>query len=399
MTFPQKKLYLALLILISGMAVAVFWFTWQGIVLNRNYPYNNFLFAPNSSLSDFTDFLRPHAPAGNYFPSAFLVFYPFRGLPPTCAALLFQGIFILGLLLILHANLLRLKLELKVLLLADLTFIASYPVLICVDRGNIEILIAFCIATFLWLCSKERFGYALAILLPAICFKFYPGILLLLFCQRNRIHWAIVGALAFFFINGGCAWLLPQHATGVSQQGLRLYTERYVLGDWGTSGTASAWNMFRLVVWLIRGCWEQTFTWPMPWSMVVVTLDVYYALAFAGFLLVLRHILYVEKNFFRKAILLLLYLTVSVPGGGDYKLLHIVIALVVMILLTGQRPGDLLIVCLLAFSLIPKQELILPFIDDISASCPDVSIGVILNPMCLLTAMWVIAWGGWQQQN
>ena len=81
MPFRQRKLWLALTILIIGMALAVIWHGTQQL-LGRPYPYNTFLFAPNSSYSDFTDFMKPEMPLGNYFPSAYLLFAPFRLLPP-----------------------------------------------------------------------------------------------------------------------------------------------------------------------------------------------------------------------------------------------------------------------------------------------------------------------------
>ncbi len=400
MPFRRQKLYLSLAIMAIGMALAVIWHGWQEI-LGKTYPYNTFLFAPNSSYSDFTDFMKPEVPMGNYFPSAFLLFAPFRWLPPLLSLVIFEGLCVAGLFFLLRIALRPLQLPRGPLILSYLTLLCSYPVLFCLDRGNIEILLALCMAVSLLFYSRKQFGLSFLILLPAICFKLYPCALLFLFFRRRLLRWILLGVAGFFLINWCVGWIVPQPHETSAEPGYKFayFTARYVLGPFGISTSADAWNLFRLSVWGVYGCWHGTWAWPLPWNVNCGALAAYDVLALAGGCVLTFYVLLIETSAARKAIPILLYLTVSVPGGGDYKLIHVGTALIVLILLQERRRGDVYAVAALAFCLIPKREILLEFMGNSSSCAPDASIAIILNPLCELSTMLVLMWNGWSSQR
>jgi len=395
MDFRRRKLELALPILLGGMLLAVLWHG-TAALLRRGYPWNTFLFVPSASYTDFTDFLKPTVPAGNYFPSAYPVFYIFSSLPPLDAALLFQIIFIIGLFFLLRIALRPLDLPRHLRYLAYVTLLGSYPVLFCLDRGNIEILLSFCIGASLLLYAREKFGLSLLALLPAICFKFYPCLLLLLFFRRRLILLAVIGGGAFFLVNWAALQVFhpihPVRESYVPGFGFAYFLVHYILGPAGVSTSADAWNLFRLGVLLVHGCLHQSFSWPMPAPTVIRSLAAYCVVAIWGLALAVLYVLRMEKSLERRAIMLLLYMTISIPCGGDYKLLHVLMSLVLIILITERRPGDIGITALLALALIPKREILLGFLGNGSSGAPDASIAIILNPLCILTAMGLLFW-------
>ena len=383
-----------------GMALAVIWHGVQQ-ALGKTYPYNTFLFAPNSRFSDFTDFMKPVMPAGNYFPSAYLLFAPFRLLPPLASLAIFEGVCLLALFLLLQAALRPLALPRGLLLLSWLTLLGSYPVLYDLDRGNIEILLAICMAASVLLYSRRQFDLSFLVLMPAICLKLYPCALLLLFFRRRLLHWVFLGPVLFVLVNWSVGLIAPKLAVVHTEPGYKFFyfISHYVLGQGGISASADAWNLFRLIVWSVYGWCQHTFTWPLPNEVALTALAEYVLLALIGGLILTYYVVLIEASPARKALLLLLYLTVSIPAGGDYKLLHVGIALVILILIKECRRGDWYAVAALALCLIPKREVLLEFMGNSNSCSPDASIALILNPLCELSAMAVLIWNGWGSEG
>jgi hypothetical protein len=172
------------------------------------------------------------------------------------------------------------------------------------------------------------------------------------------------------------------------------YDARFNFGLEGLSASAGAWNAVRLGGWAVSALFGQA-AWPLPMTELVVLHRLYFAaMALLGAFLAF-HVLLVERRFARRAILLLLYITFSVPGGGAYKLMHVVTALVILILIPQRRRFDLLAVATLAFAIIPKQEIIWTRFGASDSLAPDVSIAVILNPLALLVATGLLVAGGY----
>jgi hypothetical protein len=68
-------------------------------------------------------------------------------------------------------------------------------------------------------------------------------------------------------------------------------------------------------------------------------------------------------------------------------LLYACIALALLVQIKSRRPGDILVLALISFAIIPKKMIFLSFLGNSEIGYPDISIQVILNPLCILAAM------------
>jgi hypothetical protein len=237
------------------------------------------------------------------------------------------------------------------------------------------------------------------VLFPAICFKLYPAILLLLFFRRRLFQWVVRGAAGFFLVNGALMLALPGRLIdNVSRLMYEFdaYSQAYIIGQRGVSNSANAWNYFRICVWSAYGLVHGNFHWPMPEHVVVTALGIYYKIFFVVLSVVIVTVLVAETSFARRAVLLLLYMTIAAPGGGDYKLAYLNVALVIFILIPERRQGDLLITIGLALCLIPKREVLLTFFGISDSLYYDASLNVLTNPFCVVGAMILMIRDAWQ---
>jgi len=372
--------------------------------LHKAYPYNTFLFNPDIRGSDFTagtgylTYKNPYRAGCNYFPAADLVFSTYSLLPQAIRIYSFLATTFLGLWAMLSLSLLKFVPHSGWRLATGPLLMSTYPVLICLDRGNLELLVACLVAAFCFFYARRKFLLSLCFLVSAISLKFYPVVLLLLFVRRRFLLWPFAGLAAFLLISLGCMLSYPDtlvESCRLLVSEFSAYNNRVNLDFNGYAASAGGWNCFRLAVFFVYsfGDWY----WPMPPDMVKETLQCYSLLMACLGLYLAAHVVLVETTFARRAILLLLYMTVSAPGGADYKLMHVEIALVILLVLKERRPGDLWAVGALAFCLIPKKEFFLTFMGITDSIHADASIAIILNPLCQLLAMGLLVRSGYQK--
>lgn len=417
MDFQRRKLYLAVSILIIGMAVALAWHGWQGWVLGKSYPYNTFLFLPKVRFSDLIEVLKcANSPSpylqGSYFPATYPAFRPFLCLPPALTVLLFISVTSLGLWALALATTCSLVFDPARLLPSGLLVLAtsvaltfSYPLLIGVDRGNIELLMALFVAIALLCFRYGRHRLGLLALFPCICFKFYPVLLLILFLRPRHLLQFLVVLFAFVLAS---VWSLatfePTIQTSLQfwKQNVQQMNMTYVIHFWGASGTASPWNALRSLIgtccYLISSLRPgETLVLRDNFLHPLFSLYSYLTMAASAFI-VLSTVL-VEREFFRRAVLLLLLLTLILPSGGDYRLIYANIALVVVILLPGKRRQDLLVVALLALVIVPKREIFLPFLGKSDSTFYDIPLAVLFNAPCLLVVLALLLSDTWKASS
>jgi hypothetical protein len=394
MDFRRLKLRLALQIINLGMLAALLWHAGQGWGWRRGYPYNTFL-GKYQPFSDFTDPVQAtvypspyHDHFAVYFPFTYVLAKAFLPLGPLPGAFLYLGVTSLGLCLVLLMALRpmiphrgeRLVVSLGLLL-------PSYPFLYGLDRANLELGLALLVAISLLYFRGLQWVAGLIWLLLAIALKCYPALLLALFVRPK--HWRKVVMVGMAFITISLSSLMSFPGT-LAQNALlwrsnfQFFTWHYVIGNLGLGGSASPWNTCKAVLVSLGLFYDVGF--PDP-SALYFFYNLYQPILFAVIATATLHAIFVEHEFFRRAILLLILMTVAAPSSGDYKLLFDEVALVILILLPGQRARDLMVTGLLAFVLIPKREILLLFLGPTDTTVPDVSIGILLNPPCLLLAV------------
>jgi hypothetical protein len=397
--FRRRKLLLALAIMGVGMLIAVSWAAFQRWVEHKGYPFNTFLFIPKARFSDFTDMTLVSNRA-NPYQDPFAPYLPFAW---VCLRVLFHmnssasliGLFFFslgGLFLLLDRAFIQIISHPWLRAVLALCFLGlAYPVLICLDRGNIEIALSFLAATALFCFSRNRYFAGMLCLVPAISFKLYPALFLLLLLRQRRLIWTGVCVGLFLSLT-----LLSLHALSLPLvtakeyygRNMTFFNQAYFYENYALEGSASFWNTYKIgLIAAAKLGWIAPVSFSFDSGFIQWSYRFY---LFGTIFLALGLAVYaclLEKEFLRCAMVLLLYLSVATPTGSDYRLLYANMALVLIILLKTRRRHDFWVLVLLALTMVPKKEVMLAFVGKTESDFRDVSIQVVLNPLFLLIAL------------
>jgi hypothetical protein len=413
MDHRRQKLRLALWILALGTLLAVAWHGWQGWGLGRTYPYNTYIYVQESHFTDFTgvvDFSKLSCPYEHefafYFPATYLMFQPFVWLGDRPSLWLYLLATLIGTILMQRYVLRTVVPEPVPRLLAALVLMAcSYAFVISFDRANVELAMALLVGGALLLCRRVRFGWAVFLISITILLKLYPILLLALFIRRRHFRylaWPGIICLALSILS----LMTFSRPIGTSLalwgQNLKEYNFLYMVADRGLSGSGSPWNLVKIVFLtadhlhlidlhlhpMVNGDHYSTFF--IPLSKI-------YNGVFLGLLAALvLFVTFVEREFFRRAVLLLLFVSICAQAGADYKLLWVHVALLVLIVLPTWRRFDWWAVGLMALALVPKKEILLTYLGQTDTTYNDVSIGVVLNPLLIFAAGVLLLHDSWR---
>ena len=396
--FRRRKLFLALWIMAAGMLIALICAAIQGWVLGKDYPYNTFLFSPDirfsdlSGLTTISSLSNPYIdPTAFYPPFAWLCLRLLSPLPDSISVIGCFFISLAGLFLLLVAILRPVVSKPSRRVLYSLLLMGmSYPVLFCFDRGNIEIVLAVLIASAIFFMARANHVPALLCIVPAMCLKVYPAFFLVLLLRQRKVAQIILGLLAFVAITFLSLYLLslPLKTTWeLYNRNLAFYAQSGIYENLSLEGT-SPWNAFKIAL-IAAG--NMGLIQPVDFSFDAGFIRTAYA-GYAGCMILLAagltiYACLLEKQFARCAMALLLFLAVSTPAGGDYRLLYASIALILLVVLKTKRPLDIAALILLALTMVPKKEIILTFAGHTDTVYSDVSIEAFLDPILVLTAL------------
>jgi hypothetical protein len=388
-------------ILGGGLCVGLLWTLWAQFVWHDGYPESFILGNPSGRYCDFTDNTlaaqqpNPYVdPFSVYSPTFFLLFRALSWSDDSSLILVY--FFSLTSLALLLARLLRPVTPgpWKEVSLAFLFLGISYPVLFCLDRGNIEIMMAPFIGWGLYFYSRRRDVAGTVCLFPAICLKFYPGLLLVLLLRRRKAGLAVLCGLGVIGINLASSCLFPASPAQLwtaYRENLTFWRDFYYLENSALEGSASLWNAGKIVLIALQ---DMQFIRPITFSFdgpfilaacqVYSTLLAVFALACAGYAW-----LY-ERRQVRSMLILLLFLSIAAPNGADYRLLYASMALALLALLPQRRRGDWLALILIALAVVPKKEILLTFVGKTETQYADVPIQAVFNPIFIFTAMAIL---------
>ena len=395
--------------LLVGMALALAWYGLPGNA-GSAYPYNTFLFRPDVRFSDFSNTLisalrlNPYTHPNNpYPPTAYVLMRMFN---PTVVPWNFLWFLCAGIIplffLLFHVLRNLFPDAIKPFGLSLLLLATCEPFLLCLDRGNIELWVILMVALSLYFFSRGHFRASAGWLVLPICLKIYPCVLLVLFLRKNKLHLIVatvaavlvVTILSYACFSGG---IVANFELNKIQ--LAANAEQYLIPSYGLSETASPWNLYRVCVITAHAVQTGQFhhefwNWSTLWPRFQSALRVYMWIAALAGLLVTIYSFLIERDILRRIVVLLLFMVLASPSGAEHKITHIGTALVAFILIRQRRKGDLLVTAFLAFTLIPKKELIFRCFGPTDALVPDVSAAIILNPLSMLTALLVLVWFG-----
>jgi hypothetical protein len=408
-----RKLRLALWIMGLGTIIALIWHGWQGWGLGRGYPYNSYLSTPDYRFSDFTDHLRASRRpcpydgkvVGLYFPATYVWLKTFTVLPQGVALLLFLSTSLFGLLLMQSWSLRKVLPSMRAQTLAamGLTF-GSYAIMLCLDRANIELPMALLVGGALLFCQQRKFDAAAALICLTICLKLYTALLLVAFLRRHHLRQVVLPVVGFVVISYlSLLTFSPPVAKSYAlwQDNFHLYNQFYILFNLGLGGSSSPWNLCK-ITFLALDHWGWLHLHldynrnPRTFAAAMYILLAYYkVLVMVGLIGAVAFVTFIEREFFRRFLLLLLLTPFASQSGADYRLLYFQIALILLILLPAARRHDFRVTALLALLLVPKKELFLAFVGPTDTTFNDVSIGVLINPILVLLAIALLMADAW----
>ncbi len=428
MDIRSRKLRLALWIMGLGTLVAIIWHGWQGWGLGRGYPDNTYLCVHQAHFTDWTGvvaFSQLPTPYAHqfafYFPATYVMFQPFVWLdrvaqpylwdspdaaPPSASLFLYLLTVLVAVVLLQRHLLCKIVPEPMKRLMAVLVLtIGSYAFVFCFDRANVELGMAVLTAWALLLCRRQKFLPAVALLSIPILLKLYPLLLLALFIRRRHLRYLGVPAAACLVLSVLALLTFSSpipDCLALWKQNLTQYNFLYIVADRGLAGCASPWNVLK-IGFLTADYFRLIDLHLVPlstgdhYSLFFIPLSQAYNDVFLGLLLgLVLFATFIEREFFRRAVLFLLFMTICAQAGADYKLLWVHVALIVLILVPTRRPLDLAAVALMALVLVPKKELYLPYLGYTDTTYNDVSFGVIANPILIFIAIALVIIDGWR---
>ena len=340
-----------------------------------SYPWTSFCYLPSEAFSDFYDSYRhaanrnPYNPEGGaaanwYPPFCFTALYPLTLLPPFAAFSLVTGVTVTFLLLFTWRMLPISDTWTRVLAAFALTFL-TYPVLMVLDRGNLDGLLFALMGLFVWAYQKGHYRSGVVLLAVASAVKIFPALFVLLYLADRRYRQAaLMLALTALLTLVGMAWL----DGGVVQT---LDNYRALMAK-SASDVASADRRLQFTSDAVRA--DSRPERParprgMPWRLTRSTSTSAPGLCGAGGVSAVGGEVVV-----RRVSLLTLAMLLLPAFNYDYRLIFLYIPLALFL---GTRPGrlDPLYVAFYSLLLVPKAYFMIR---------GWISISVVLNPLLLL---------------
>lgn len=387
----RRRVIEASLVVCGGVALAAIYHYAMGVYFGAGYPAMTFLFIPGDRFNDFhwtflhTKRLNPYFEPlvffpSNYFPFTHLFLLPLTWIGEGWAFLLAMGTFVVGTAAYFRRRFRAFTTDVTESSLWTLCIVmVSYPVLLTLDRGNIEGLMFLMMLLGLLAFRKERYVLAALLLALPTAMKIYPGVMFGLFVIHRRYRALAIGVatvialnvIALMMFDGGFFTNLDRLLTVIGGvQGKTLVNINLI-----RKGT-SLLGALRTIVFLVD---PQLFFAPQfaaALGKLYTQISVVMLAGTGVYLLRFKTQLWEQVTLFVGLMLL-------VPGiSYDYKLIHVLLCLD-LFLASDAVEGSLgwVRTILLALLLVPKEYGVL---------FADVTTQVVTNPVLLLILMGTI---------
>lgn len=380
-SLKRRRVRLLVSIVLVGTVTSIAFHYAMGLWLHRGYPYSTFLFDPNDYFRDWDNtylyaqaFLRGQAGTLVYFPFAFLVVVGATALPMRVGCALLVGVFLVVLILMLRRWVVDGEEHRAVRLNFGFVLVAlSYPVLFALDRANLEMLLFVFMAGFFYFLYVRRSPWLAALCLAAaIAFKLYPATFLLLLIAERRLRlFALTVAMAIGLtaLGGGLLGVAGGYSVdevwrlSIAEKSANM--ENGVSGSQGLQHGHTLWGLMRLPSEILEAK-------PPDWQT-----PLYAAAAALIFVLVAVHVVFREKELWKR-ILLVTVAAVLLPFvSADYTLILLYFPLLFFVNAPRAGRRDTAYIALFGVVLIPVDYYYFAHLND-------VSISVFVYPLALL---------------
>ncbi|MCX7927320.1 MAG: DUF2029 domain-containing protein [Candidatus Omnitrophica bacterium] len=397
----EKRIKFVGNIILWGFIVSFLYHIIKSIFLGWRYPHNIFLFLPHDRFNDFFHFIRcvrnldPYAIDSytyyldkqpywsTYFPFANILFYFMGFFSPLCSLVLWLGIFII---LFLWSNSQYLSLNNKAEYYKYL-FIYSfltYPFLFSIDRANLEMYLYLFLFLFIFFYQKHKLFWSAFFLSLATALKGYPVIfLILLFSERKYksllttcVIIILITSLSLLLFKGGFWNNLKFVLSGFHYKNAVLEDNNLII---------KGVSLFCLI--------KMYFIIANKITLFSKSMNMYFLFAILFSLLLFFFIVFIERELWRKVMLLVSIMLLFPQISGDYKLLHIFLPMFLFFSTEKKNRFEIFYLICFGLLLIPKDYyLFKSFISDSGYS--DISIGMILNILILILFILLIVIDG-----
>ncbi|OGT06297.1 MAG: hypothetical protein A2103_00495 [Gammaproteobacteria bacterium GWF2_41_13] len=359
-----KKIRLMSLFILVGFISGLFF---AATKVHHGYPYATFLFKPGARFNDFYGML-PSIKTFSYclspiyyFPLTFWLLYPLTLFHSSHHAFyIYSALFCTYSYFFMMINTNSYQHEFnrieRHINLIILTFL-SFPMLYCLDRGNLESLLFIFLSLSISCFYYKRYYWSSLFLAVAICFKFYPVVFLVLFLKEKRFKEfftciALTGILTFLALASLHGGIIDNIKCFLASDSGVAY-ESALLAGVRQSGTIMAPIKVVLLHFISLHGSVDTAVFKHYLFIIVP----YYNIAsvlLSGLLAL--YILFFEKTFW-KQVSILTMMTILFPAMSyDYKFIHLLIPFVLFAAAPSEKAifGKIYLI-LFAILFIPKN--------------------------------------------
>lgn len=387
---PNKKktVFIIAMIVLFGTSIAAAYHFILGNFLNLSYPFDTFLFIAHARFSDFRIIilegvdLNPYmANHSGQYPFMVILGFLFSLFRPYHFAVYL--IIICYFILIIGKMFIQTGSKVKDWLYTFIIIFLSYPMLFGLDRGNFEILLFIFLLAFLYFFLQKKYILSAIFLSFAIAMKIYPAILLFLFIPEKKYRAFLIGGISFVILTIGSFMLFQggwQNNLEFLLNSSNISSNKYFLNFLSARADALTQRGVTLLT-LVKIF--STETGMIPDLLADQISRSYFWAAIISFIPVITHVLFIEKDFWKRLALLTFAMLLLPSISADYKLVHVFLPLFAYLFSPHKDPLDVVYTILFGLLLIPKDYFFFPKVLS-DTNYHDISIAVPINILNML---------------
>lgn len=396
-----KLQFIGKIIFFGTLAAILYHFVYQGMMLKKPYPYNTFSFLASDRFNDFFNLINfcknsnpyfepSYLGTSNYLPLCNFFFLVFSFIDKNISLFFFLAIPTAIMYWYAYKNLKIENFKMNVHKYAFIFILFSYPVILCIDRANIEIFVALFLMLFFYFYQKKQTNLSILFLVIAAAMKIYPIIFVLLFVSEKKYRETAVAIISMVLLT-----ILPIFI----QHGGFLNNLYFIMNGFEinlhTPSFHSAFddnNNF-----MIQG--SSLFS---ALKILDIKMKLHLAHMFGKYvvlvaiitLITLLYVVFVEKSTWKKSTLLMALIIALPHISFDYKLLHVLPCVFLYINEPENEHNRKLnytaVSIIFGLLLIPKNYIYYKGIVSTTSAQNDIPIATLLNPLLLLVLMYLI---------
>lgn len=406
-----QNLTIVATIIITGLALSVFYHYSMATFMHRGFPFSTFLFLPQDQFMDFFNSYRHITLTGKgvYAPGHDMLNFIYYLLPlfsfktEGLSYLIYALIFTVYLFCFNYFNIKKNKeVGTKDWSLFNYSFIftfLTYPFLFAIDRGNCEMYIFITLSLSFFFYYQKKYLISAILLGLAVHFKIYFAVFLLIYFTDKRFR--EIGIVIFLF------FILPYIALFIdnllfpavqfsdsifsflksASSSENWYNTLYVLGDGGAAYCSSLYGGLKGILYFIHP------DMPPGSAPIQHLFRLYFPVSALCAGIITVYMLFFEREAWKKVTLVTLALILLPYVTGDYRLIMLLIPLWMFINSQEQAKNNVLYAILFGLLLIPKDYYIIRSF---------ISISVIINPILIIIFMILLISEGikiWAEKN